>query len=213
MSRLLSALGSVMVIAGVAIMAYVVVQYRQGSTTTATSGPHWSATQSRQGKTIASQLGRHQTVKVPVLNKRNVARVGSEPATRMIIPKIGVDAPVVNTPPVNGVWDVADWKVGHLSTTPNPGSRGNAAFSAHDDIKGEIFKRVDELKPGDAIILKSAHGSYLYIVTGQSVVDPSDTTPLNPTTSPTITLISCTPYWVDTQRLIIRAVLKSGSVH
>lgn len=212
MRRLIGTFGTAMVVAGVALMAYVVVQYHNSSTSASVTTPHWTAAQRAQGKKIASTFKSNQTVKVPVLSKQLGTSAGREPALRMIIPKIAVDAPVVDTPPVNGVWDVADWKVGHLSTTPNPGAPGNAAFSAHDDIKGEIFKRVGELKPGDSIILKTAHASYRYVVTSQTVVDPSDTRPLNPTAVPSITLISCTPYWVDTQRLITRAVLKSGSV-
>jgi LPXTG-site transpeptidase (sortase) family protein len=208
MKRVFSAVGTLMVVAGAGLLTYVLVQYHNQSSTTAKS-PHWSAAQAKKGREIAAQFAKHQIVKVPVLNKR--VDVGSEPALRMTIPRIGLDSPVVQTPPVNGVWDVADWRVGHLSTTPNPGAPGNAAFSAHDDIKGEIFKRVNELTPGSQIILKTMHASFTYIVTGQQVVDPSNTAPLNPTKASTITLISCTPYWVDTQRLIVRAVLKSST--
>jgi sortase A len=132
-----------------------------------------------------------------------------EAATRIVIPKIGVDAPVVNTPPTGGIWIVADWAVGHLSTTPNPGQAGNMALSAHDDIKGEIFKRLGELQPGDAIILYTRHERYTYLVTSQSAVDPSDVAVLNPTKEATVTLITCTPYWVDSQRLIVQGLLKA----
>ncbi len=130
----------------------------------------------------------------------------------MVIPKIDVDAPVVQTPPVQGVWEVADWSVGHLATSPNPGADGNGAYAAHDDIKGEIFKRLDELTPGSKIYLYTSHSVFTYIVTRQLTVDPSDIGPLAPTAQPTITLISCSPYWVDTERLIIQAVQATKSV-
>ncbi|MBV9279093.1 MAG: class D sortase, partial [Chloroflexi bacterium] len=156
---------------------------------------------------LARTLAHHQKIAVP---KGPVAAnlVGREPATRIVIPKIAVDAPVVETPPADGVWEVADWAVGHLTTTPQPGSPGNMALSAHDDIKGEIFKRLDELRPGDEIRLYTRHEVYSYIVTNQQVVDPSDIAVLAPTAAPTVTLISCTPYWVDTQRLVVQATLK-----
>src|SRR5207302_7467032 len=112
-------------------------------------------------------------------------------------------------PPVNGVWEVADWAVGHLTTTPDPGAPGNLALSAHDDIKGEVFKRLDELRPGDQILLYTRHAVYSYTVTTQQAVDPSDVSVLDPTTRPTVTMITCTPYWVDTQRMIVQGVLKS----
>jgi LPXTG-site transpeptidase (sortase) family protein len=211
MRRLISTLGTAMVVAGIALLAYVGVQYRDRTVSTASATPNWSAAQSTKGNAILKHFSHHQTVKVAAAQAVSPAAKGHQPALRMIIPKIGVNAPVVDTPPVNGIWDVADWKVGHLSTSPNPGAVGNAAYSAHDDIKGELFKRVGELKPGDPIVLKTRSASYTYVVTGQQIVDPSNTSPLDPTAQPTITLISCVPYWVDTQRLIIKAVLKSST--
>ena len=201
-------IGSLLTIGGAALLVYVSVTYYRGVHPPAAS--HWSAAQRAAGKQLAARLARRQTFAAP----RQIAALqpGSDPAVRMVIPKIGVDAPVVQTPPVAGVWQVADWSVGHLSTTPNPGAAGNGAYAAHDDIKGEIFKRVGELAPGDKILLYTRHSVVSYIVTRQLTVDPSNISPLNPTAAPTITLISCAPYWVDTQRLIVQAVEKTRSV-
>lgn len=208
MQKIVSAAGAILVIAGVALLAYAGYAYlhpASGKT------PTWSASQKKAGQQIARRYSGQQKVSIPKRLSSTSVPAGKEPATRMVIPSIAVDAPVVQTAPVGGVWAVADWAVGHLSTTPNPGAAGNAAYSAHDDIKGEIFKRVGELKPGDLISLYTRHEVYKYAVTSQLVVDPSDISVLNPTRNSTITLISCTPYWVDTQRLIIHAVLKSVS--
>lgn len=208
MRRLMSILGALLVIGGVALLAYVGYTYTHPASA---STPGWTQSQKRAGAEIARKYGKQQVAIPSRLSARSIPAAGREPATRMTIPAINLDAPVVQTPPVNGIWDVADWAVGHLSTTPNPGAPGNAAYSAHDDIKGEVFKRLGELKPGDQISLYTRHAVYAYTVTTQQVVDPSDVSVLNPTRTSTITLISCTPYWVDTQRLIIHAVLKSVS--
>jgi LPXTG-site transpeptidase (sortase) family protein len=210
MRRIIGMVGSAMVVAGVALLVFVAVQYRDRHVTPAAATSHWSTSLKGQGKAIAQKYAKAQTISVPKSSKAPVHR-GTEPPVRMQIPSIGMDAPVVDTPPVNGVWDVADWKVGHLSTSPDPGAPGNSAYSAHDDIKGEIFKRLDELKPGDKVILLTRNDRYTYVVSSQQVVVPTDTAPLNGTAAPTITLISCTPYWVDTQRLIVKAVLTSSA--
>jgi LPXTG-site transpeptidase (sortase) family protein len=201
-------IGSLLTAGGVALLALVAVRYVHNTNPPKTL--HWSAAQRATGSHLASQLSHKQRFATP----RQIAAVqpGVDPATRMAIPKIEVDAPVVQTPPVGGVWEVADWSVGHLSTTPNPGVAGNGAYAAHDDIKGEIFKRLNELVPGDKIELYTRHSVVTYIVTRQLTVDPSNIAPLNPTNLPTVTLISCAPYWVDTQRLIVQAVEKSRSV-
>ena len=114
-------IGSLLTAGGVALLAFVAITYF--GTANAPKALHWSAAQRAAGNHLASQLSHRQTFAAP----RQIAAVqpGSDPATRMVIPKIEVDAPVVQTPPVGGVWQVADWSVGHLSTTPNPGVAGN----------------------------------------------------------------------------------------
>lgn len=206
MSRILSVAGTLLVLAGVAMLAYVGITY-------ATAAPHRSvqgaAPRAHKVAQVAIRSVRNQQVAVP-RRQRTVSISGSTgPAVRMVIPKINLDAKVVQTAPIDGVWDVADWSVGHLTSTPDPGVAGNGAYAAHDDIKGEIFKRENELKAGDSIYLFSRHAVYRYVVTEQLTVDPSNVGVLAPTARPTITLVSCTPYWVDTQRLIVHAVLKS----
>jgi LPXTG-site transpeptidase (sortase) family protein len=200
-SRVLSVIGALLVLCGVALLGYVGYTYaHQRSAST----PHWTPSQQRQGQQIALKLTHQQQAPSPA------AGAGSEPPTRMVIPRIGVNSPVAQTAPVGGVWNVVDWEVGHLSTTPNPGGAGNGAYSGHDDIKGEVFKRLGELHPGDSILLYTRDRVYTYVVTRQLAVDPSDVSVLAPTARPTISLISCTPYWVDTQRLVVQAALKSS---
>jgi LPXTG-site transpeptidase (sortase) family protein len=208
MRTVIRIIGSVVTAGGAALLAYVAVTYYRGNSHPAAH--HWTATQRATGSHLASQLSHGHAFAAP--HEIAAVQPRNDPATRMVIPKIEVDAPVVQTPPVAGVWEVADWSVGHLSTTPNPGVAGNGAYAAHDDIKGEIFKRINELAPGDKILMFTHHAVVTYVVTKQLTVDPSNLAPLNPTAQPTITLISCAPYWVDTQRLIVQAREKSRSV-
>lgn len=204
--RSVNILGSLLVLGGLATLVFVMASYWRATHPSATP-PRWTKSESRIGINIAQKLRGHQRIAIP---KHLVAISGSEPASRIVIPKIGLDAAVVETPPTGGVWQVADWAVGHLTSTPNPGSAGNSALSAHDDIKGEIFKRLGELVPGDQVRVYTRHALFTYIVTGQQAVDPSDVAVLNPTKAATITLITCTPYWVDTQRLVVQGLLKSS---
>ncbi len=57
--------------------------------------------------------------------------------------------------------------------------------------------------------LRPRHAVYVYVVTDQLTVDPSDVSVLNQSPKAIVTLISCEPYWVDTQRLVVQALLKS----
>jgi len=197
-------------IVGLALLLYVGVSYVRGNSSAA--APQRTRAERQQGKAIAVALAKRQSVAVPkrLLSSRAPA-VGTELGTRIVIPKILVDSSIVETPVQNGTWPVTDWAVGHLPLSPNPGQSGNVALSAHDDIKGEVFKRIGELHAGDRILIYSHHWRFKYVVVGQQTVDPSNTSVLNNTKASTVTLITCVPYWVDTQRTIIQAALKSQS--
>ncbi len=198
--RAISALGTLLVLSGIALLAYVGITYAR-SLSSSTSTPTPVAT---------SKLSGQQKVAVPVVTPAATSN-GDGPGIRMIIPEIDVDSPVVQTQPIQGTWDVADWAVGHLATTPDPGVAGNGAYAAHDDIKGEIFKRLPEVVPGNRILLYSRHRVFTYVVTRTLTVDPSNVSVLATTAKPTITLITCVPYWVDTQRFVVQATLVSSS--
>jgi len=124
---------------------------------------------------------------------------------RLQVPALGVDAPVVQ----GDGWEQLKKGAGQHIGTPDPGENGNIVLSAHDDIFGEIFRNLDRLKPGDVIILYTNQRQYTYVVTGTQIVEPTRVEVMAPTPNSTVTLISCYPYLIDNQRIIVSAVLQS----
>ncbi len=131
---------------------------------------------------------------------------GPAQATRIQIPAIGVDHPVVQ----GDGWEQLKKGVGQHIGTANPGEKGNLVLSAHNDIFGEIFRYLDQLEPGDEVILYTHQRSYTYVITGIQVVEPTEVSVMEPTAEPVVTLISCYPYLVDNKRIVVRAVLKTS---
>ncbi len=131
---------------------------------------------------------------------------GPEQAIRIQIPALGVDAPIVE----GDGWEQLKKGVGHHIGSANPGENGNLVLSAHNDIFGEIFRHLDQLKSGDEIIVYTNQRSYTYVVTLTKVVEPTQVEVMAPTPNPTATLISCYPYLVDNQRYIVHAILQDG---
>jgi sortase A len=127
-----------------------------------------------------------------------------EHAMRIQIPAIGVDAPVVQG---DGEEQLKKGVGQHLGT-PNPGMTGNIVLSAHNDIFGEIFRHLDKLQNGDEIILYSSQQAYVYIVEQTQVVEPTQVEVMGTTQKPVATLISCYPYLVDKQRIVVTAFLQ-----
>ena len=132
---------------------------------------------------------------------------GPEQANRVQIPAIGVDAPVVQ-----GDGDEQLKKgVGQNYSSANPGKSGNVILSAHNDVYGEIFRDLDQLKTGDEIVIHTNQRAYTYVVMNTQVVEPTYVKVMDQTTDATVTLISCYPYLVDNQRIVVQGRLDSGS--
>ncbi len=129
-----------------------------------------------------------------------------EHAIQIQIPAIGVDAPIVQ----GDGWDQLKKGVGQFLGSANPGENGNVVLSAHNDIFGEIFRNLDQLKPGDIFIIYTNQRSYTYVITKTEVVAPTQVEVLSPTRDATATLISCYPYRVDTQRIVVTAKLQDS---
>jgi sortase A len=81
-------------------------------------------------------------------------------------------------------------------------------LSAHNDIYGEIFRYLDDLEAGDEIILQTVGKEYVYRVAHWRVVPPTEVNVMEQTSDPIATLISCYPYLVDSQRIVVVAELE-----
>lgn len=132
---------------------------------------------------------------------------GPEQAIRIQIPAIGVDAPIVQ----GDGWEQLKKGVGQHIGTANPGKDGNMVLSAHNDIFGEIFRELDQLKAGDQVIIHTNQRAYTYVISSSKIVEPTQVEVMDPASQPKVTLVSCYPYLVDDQRIVVTARLQSGN--
>ena len=120
------------------------------------------------------------------------------------IPRIKVKLPIYHGTD-EGVLQVA---TGHLAGTSLPvgGPTTHAAISGHTGLpSARLFTGLDELKKGDTFAFHVLDDTYTYQVDQIKVVLPSDLTALNISTQLDFaTLITCTPYGVNTHRLLVR---------
>jgi sortase A len=152
-----------------------------------------------------SEIPEHLRPLVQSLTTIPIPTPGPEQAIRIQIPAIGVDAPVVQ----GDTWEQLKKGIGQHIGTPNPGQNGNIVVAAHNDIFGEIFRELDKLKPGDAVIVYTNQRQFVYVITGTQIVEPTQVEVMAPTSDPTITLISCYPYLIDNQRIVVKASLQN----
>jgi sortase A len=96
----------------------------------------------------------------------------------------------------------------HIGSS-DPGESGNVVLSAHDDVYGELFRNLDKLQPGDSVMLYTQQKQYVYVVDRTQIVEPTAVEVMAPAGAPTVTLISCYPYLVDKQRIVVFARLQN----
>jgi sortase A len=128
-----------------------------------------------------------------------------EQAIRIQIPAIKVDAPIVQ----GDGWEQLKKGIAQHIGSADPGEIGNVVLSAHNDVYGELFRYLDKLAPGDKVILFTQQRQYVYIVTQTIIVQPTQVEVMAATAEPTVTLISCYPYLVDKQRIVVFATLQN----
>ena len=135
-------------------------------------------------------------------------------APTITIPKISVNAPVVylTSTAEADVQQGLQNGVVHYGNTPNPGQNGNAVFFGHSSndwwVPGNykfVFVLLDKLVVGDTFSVDYQSQRYVYQVTNTQVVDPTDVGVLAQTSTPTVTLITCSPPGTSWKRLVVSA--------
>ena len=153
-------------------------------------------------------------VTTPVIVEPNtLANVGPEP--KIIIPKIGVDAPVVydeSKVDESSYQKALERGVVRLGTTANPGTKGNVVIGGHSSNNvfnaGKykyVFVNLRRMENGDIFYLNYGAKRYTYKVTLKKVITPTDVSALAQTSIPTVTLFTCDPPGTNVNRLIIQA--------
>jgi sortase A len=126
-----------------------------------------------------------------------------EAVAHLRIPAIDVDKIVVS-----GV-EVADLKrgPGHYPDSPLPGQPGNAAIAGHRTTYGAPFNRLDELEPGDEILVTTVQGAFRYEVRDTLIVNPDQVEVLDDFGDDRLTLTACHPKYSARQRIVVVAAL------
>ncbi|HOG46275.1 MAG TPA: sortase [Anaerolineae bacterium] len=147
----------------------------------------------------------------------------TRPPTRIVAPAIGLDARVVpmeyKTVDLDGLpvtqWQLPDYDAGFHSGSACPGNSGNTVLSGHNNLGGEVFRHLADLRAGDKIILYVGRTAFHYTVSMKLIVPeksmPTDVRLANasfigPTSDERLTLVTCWPYTGNTHRVIVVAL-------
>lgn len=122
----------------------------------------------------------------------------------VVIPKISVNLPIYHGTDTQTLAA----GVGHLlgSSLPVGGSNTHAVLTAHSGMSSQkMFSDIDELKIGDLFYLEVLGETLAYQVDQIKTVLPEDTTYLQIGGDEDFcTLVTCTPFGINTHRLLVR---------
>ena len=122
----------------------------------------------------------------------------------IMIPAINIDLPIYH-----GTTGAAMEKgAGHMEGTSLPvgGIGTHAVISAHSGMaSAKLFTDLDKLEIGDIFIITVCNQKLAYEVDNIAVVEPTDIDLIRiDTQQDYVTLLTCTPYGVNTHRLLVR---------
>lgn len=121
------------------------------------------------------------------------------------IPKLDLQVPVFN-----GTDDlVLNRGVGRIPGTGNPGRAGNAGLAGHRD---GFFRGLKDIRVGDKVEFKTSSRVSTYQVSGIEIVTPDNVQVLEDTPQPSLTLVTCYPFYFigdAPQRYIVHCSLKA----
>jgi sortase A len=129
------------------------------------------------------------------------------PLAVLRIPKIHLEVPVFN-----GTDDLTlNRGVGRIVGTAQVGAGGNLGIAGHRD---GFFRGLKDVARGDVIELARPGQTDVYVIDGIQTAKPEDVSVLKSTPKPSLTLVTCFPfYFVGSapQRYIVRASLKGSN--
>jgi sortase A len=142
---------------------------------------------------------------------------------RIVAPEIGLDSKII---PVgwrevtnpdgskSAEWNVASYAVSWNQTSAQLGAVGNTVLTGHNNIEGEVFRYLENLKIGDPITVYSGQQAFRYAVADKFIVQEvgvpysqrlENAKWIGPSPDERLTLMSCWPYTGDSHRIFIIA--------
>jgi LPXTG-site transpeptidase (sortase) family protein len=110
----------------------------------------------------------------------------------------------------DGGWDLLlQRSMVHYQGSAAPGQPGNDIVAFHREPH---FEHIDQLAVGDVVAVQDrACHTWHYQITQRSVLAPGAVTQLAPTQDAELTLVTCTPWFQDYNRIVWRGVLTDGA--
>ncbi len=131
-------------------------------------------------------------------------RVSGEPV-RIYLPRLGVDLTIIDGQynKATDSWTLTDTQAQFARMTELPNNEaGNTFIYGHNTAA--VFAPLAQLQPGDEAIVYTSNGhSFSYVYTNNHIVQPTTTSILAPSETPTLTLMTCEGVFSEARRVAV----------
>jgi sortase A len=163
--------------------------------------------------TPLSRIDRHAIVdlhttdqRISYLARREQRQVSTGAAIgRIVISRIGASFDVVQGTDASSL----EKGPGHYPATAFPGLGQTVAIAGHRTTYLAPFRHIDELRPGDTILLKMPYAEFAYVVQFRKIVLPTALWVTRNVGYDRLVLSACNPLYSAAQRIIVFARLRN----
>jgi sortase A len=99
---------------------------------------------------------------------------------------------------------------GHYPGTPLPGEAGTVAVAGHRTTYLAPFRNIDQLRPGDPVVLQMPYGTFTYRVEDTRIVEPTALWVTRNVGYPRLMLSACHPLYSASHRIVVFARLTTA---
>ena len=158
-------------------------------------------------RAIAGVHGLEQKAKILARRFGEHADTG-EAIGRIIIPRIGLNAVIVQGTDTSSLQKGP----GHYPNTPFPGEGGTVGIAGHRTTYLAPFRHIDSIKPGDHVTLEMPYATFTYRVQKHEIVDPSRVGIVHKVGYERLVMTACHPLYSASQRYAVFARLAHVAV-
>jgi sortase A len=204
LERLLLSLGLAFLLIYVGAQIHAAIMYRASlwSFASVQSDPSHAKEQTEQTSASGVDFTLWSGKRVSAYKRALAARLGT-PLAVLSVRRLRLDVPVFN-----GSDEITlNRGAGRILGTAMPGEQGNIGIAGHRD---GFFRGLKDVQVGDQIELAVQQHKFVYTVDDIKVVEPHDASVLQPRTRPSLTLVTCYPFYfigAAPQRYIVQASL------
>lgn len=206
--RILHTISAILILAGVVVAGYPLYLKIRGRLEL-----HRLEREYQEYQTAITSLEtQHQRQEPAPMREPNLPQWSELPPTRLAIPAINLDVQVARVEDMDIFARKLSQPPSYYPQSAFPGAMGNVLIAGHRGGPAGYFQNLNELEPGDAIILHVPGVSYVYEVEKVWIVAPTEVEVIAPLNYPALTLTTCQRVGRDSsaRRLIVRAMLREA---